>query len=489
MTRARSKPTKPKAAEAEASMGNYEAASYTDRRIQYFGSAPKDNRQEVTTSVRMSLLMKSRYAEKNYPSMCQFALDSVTYVVGDGIMPNSHAKNPEIGAEHVAYYLRKNRRPDITKRFSYSDLQKIKIHTWSIDGQVFVIRVKDAEGNLKQQVIESHRCVSPAKPKAGEVWTDGIRYGFAGEVLEYNFRMDDGRDEAMPAAAVRHIFKPLRASAGHGLPPLSQALTTMQDASEIAEMVKIGFKDVSDIPRVITKAGGTLDERTASEVTGRKGHATSKHADIARKMGGKLLTLDIGEKLEYPVPSQSTELWKNFNDALQRAMCGGGYPYEFVYDATKAGSAAVRMNLGKAGRYIGGIQTMLIECDLDPDYLEIVGEGIRNKEIRDDPNWMDVSWTCPPAPSIDNGRDANNDREDLKLCLTSYTELFKSRSKNFVSEARQQAADLAFLIGLEKEFGLPVNTLAQRFNTLPFNPDQVKAATMPADELTNEQPT
>lgn len=470
-------------------MGNFEAASYTDRRIQYFGSAPKDARKEVTSSIRMTLLMKSRYAEKNYPSMAQFALDAVTYVVGDGIMPNSHCKDPEIGAKHVAYYLRKNRRPDITNRFSYADLQKIKVHTWAIDGEMFVVHVKDAAGVRKQQLIEGHRCVNPAKPKDGQTWTDGIRYGEYGEVLEYNFRMDDGSDKAMPAASVRHIFKPLRASAGHGLPPLTQALTTMQDASEISEMVKTGFKDVSDIPRVITKAGGTLDERTASEVTGRKGTATSKHAEIARKMGGKLLTLDIGEKLEYPVPSQSTELWNNFNNALQRGMCGGGLPYEFVYDATKAGSAAVRMNLGKAGRYIGGIQTMLIECDLEPDYLEIVGEGIRKGEIPDDPNWMDVSWTCPPAPSIDNGRDATNDREDLKMCLTSYTELFKKRSMNFSTEARQQAADLAFLIGLEKEFGLPVNTLAQRFNTLPFNPDQVKAATTPADELATDQPS
>lgn len=482
MTRARSKPSvKPKAAQADA-MGNYEAASYTDRRIQYFGSAPKDNRKEVTTSVRMTLLLKSRYAEKNYPSMVQFALDNVTYAIGDGIMPTSHAKDPEVAAAHVAYYLRKNRRPEITNRFSYADIQKIKIHTWAIDGEVYVVKVKSASGEVKQQIIEGHRCVNPAKPKPTEVWTDGIRYGEYGEVLEYNFRNDDGTDKAMPASSVRHIFKPMRASAGHGLPPLAQALNTMQDASEIAEMVKTGFKDVSDIPRVITKAGGTLDERTASEVTGKRGHATKPYADLARKMGGKLLTLDIGEKLEYPVPSQSTELWNNFNNALQRTMCGGGLPYEFVYDASKAGSAVVRMNLGKAGRYIGGVQTMLIETDLEPDYLEIVGAGIKAGEIPDDPNWMDVSWTVPPAPSIDNGRDASNDREDLKACLTSYTELYKSRGKAFMPESRQQAADLAHLYALEAEFKLPANTLVQRYNAIPSTPEQVAAITPSEDQ-------
>jgi len=484
MTRARSKP---KTKKVEAYTGNYEAASLTERRIQYFGTAPKDNKLEVTNGTRMTLLRKSRYAEKNYPAMSQYSLDMVTYVVGDGLMPTSHALNPDVAEQHVKYYLRKKRRPDVTGRWSYTDVQAIKIHTWSIDGEVFVVKVQMSDG-IKEQIVEGHRCVTPAKPKPGDNWNDGFLYGEYGEIIAYNFRQDDGTDEMVPAAQVRHICKATRASAGHGLPPLAQALNTMQDAAEIAEMVKTGFKDVSDIPRVITKAGGTLDEATAGEVTGKRGKAEKPYADLSRQMGGKLLTLDIGEKLEYPVPSQSTELWNNFNNALQRAMCGGGLPYEFVFDATKAGSAAVRMNLGKAGRYVGAVQTMLIEDDLEPDYLEVVGKGIKDKEIPDDPNWMEVSWTCPPAPSIDNGRDASNDREDLKMALTSYTDLYKTRSKDFRKDARQQAADLAYLTALEKEFGLPVNTLAQRYNTLPFNPDQVNAATTPASELNDTQP-
>lgn len=475
MTRARSKP---KATKAEAYLGPYEAASWTERRIQYFGSAPKDNRLEVTNGIRMTLLRKSRYAEKNHPPMAQYALDMVTYVVGDGLMPTSHAMNPDVAEKHVKYYLRKKRRPDVTGRWSYTDVQAIKIHTWSIDGEVFVVKVR-TESGIKEQIVEGHRCVTPAKPKPNEVWNDGMLYGEYGQIIAYNFRQDDGTDQTLPAEQVRHICRATRASAGHGLPPLAQALNTMQDQAEIFEMEKTAVRDVSDIPRVITKAGGTLDEATAGEVTGKRGKAEKPYAELSRQMGGKLLTLDIGEKLEYPVPTRGTATWIGFNDALQRAMCGGGLPYEFVYDASKAGSAAVRMNLGKAGRYVGAVQTMLIEDDLEPDYIETVGAGIKAGEIPDDPNWMEVSWTCPPAPSIDNGRDASNDREDLKLGLTSYTDLYKTRSKDFRKDARQQAADLAYLAQLEKEFGLPVNTLAQRYNTLPVNDSQIEAITNP----------
>lgn len=484
MTRARSKT---KAIKAEAYNGPYEAASWTDRRIQYFGSAPKDNRLEVTNGIRMTLLRKSRYAEKNHPPMAQYALDMVTYCVGDGIMPTSHASNPDVAEAHVRYYLRKKRRPDVTGRWSYTDAQAIKVHTWAIDGEVFVVKVKTPDG-IKEQIVESHRCVTPAKPNPNDAWNDGFLYGEYGEIKAYNFRQDDGTDQTLDASMVRHICKATRASAGHGLPPLAQALNTMQDAAEIAEMVKTGFKDVSDIPRVITKAGGTLDEATAGEVTGKRGKADKPYSDLSAKMGGKLLVLDVGEKMEYPAPSQSTELWKNFNDALQRTMCGGGLPYEFVYDSTKAGSAAVRMNLGKAGRYVGAVQTMLIEDDLEPDYIETVGAGIRAGDIPDDPNWMDVSWTVPPAPSIDNGRDAANDREDLKQALTSYTDLYKKRAMDFRKDARQQAADLAYLASLEKEFGLPANTLVQRYNNMPSTPEQLNAITQPADEQPSANP-
>ena len=480
MTRARSKqPLKTAGKKAEQYDGNYNAASWTDRRIQYFGTAPKDARSEVTNGVRMTLLRKSRYAEKNHPPMAQYSLDMVTYAVGDGIYPTSHAKNPDVADTHVRYYLRKKRRPDITGRFSYSDAQKVKVHTWSIDGEVFVVRVKEDGGEVKEQIVEGHRSINPAKIPAGENWQDGFLYGHYGQIIAYNFRQDDGTDQRVEADRVRHICKATRASAGHGLPPLAQALNIMQDQAEIYEMEALAVKDVSDIPRVITKAGGTLDEHTAGEVTGKRGKAEQPYSDVSRKMGGKLLVLDVGEKLEYPVPTRGTATWIGFNDALSRSMCGGGLPYEFVYDASKAGSAVVRMNLGKAGRYIGAVQTMLIEDDLEPDYIETVGAGIAAGEIPDDPNWMDVSWTVPPAPSIDNGRDAANDREDLKLGLNSYTELYKTRSKDFRKDARQQAADLAYLAQLEKEFGLPVNTLAQRYNTLPFNDQQIEAITNP----------
>lgn len=470
----KSKKAKPVATgQAEAYLGDYQNSAWSERRISYYGGAPKDNRFEVTQANRFGLLQRSRYAEKNYPAMSQYALDMVTYVVGDGIWPTSHAKDEAKAKRYADYYMRKNRRPDATNRFTYVELQKVKVHTWSVDGEYFVITV-EINGAKKQQIIEGHRCINPKDAKTGDGWTDGMKFGSYGEILAYNFRLDDGSDSKVKAELVRHVSKATRASSAHGLPPLQQALSTMQDQAEIFEMEKTAVKDVSDIPRVITKAGGTLDADTAGEVTG---NAKNPYDNVSKKMGGKLLVLDTGEKLEYPVPTRGTNTWIGFNDALQRMICGGGLPYEFVHDSTKAGSGTIRMTLGKAGRYVGGVQTMLIELDLYPDWVQTIGDGIASGELPEDPDWMEVSWTVPPAPSIDNGRDANNDREDLKLGLTSYTELYRKRASNFKTESEQQARDLAWLAGLEQKYKLPINTLSQRYNTLPFNDSQLIAAT------------
>jgi hypothetical protein len=120
---------------------------------------------------------------------------------------------------------------------------------------------------------------------------------------------------------------------------------------------------------------------------------------------------------------------------------------------------------------------MLIEDDLTPSWNEIIAKGISDGELPDDPDWMEVSWTCPPAPSIDNGRDASNDREDLKLGLTSFTELYKRRAGNFEADSEQLARDIALLRRLEEKYKLPVNTLSQRYNTLPFNDQQITSIT------------
>ena len=191
-------------------------------------------------------------------------------------------------------------------------------------------------------------------------------------------------------------------------------------------------------------------------------------------MGGKLLVLEPGEDLKSVAPNFPRQGMDMFNAILSRQIASGGLPYEVVNDGSKAGSALVRMVLGKADRYVGDKQCMLHDCYLIPDWQWRIGSAIAAGLLPDDPNWADVEFSCPSTPSIDNGRDARNDRDDLRAGLTSYSEIYNKRGKKFEVVLEQKAQNMRFIHDIAEKYGLPVDEVAMVAGNSFLNFDPTK---------------
>ena len=438
---------------------NFQNAGMSFARRAWYGSAPQDARKDVSQYDRQSLLQKARYAEKNFPSMVQYANDMTMYVVGDGNMPTSHAADPAKAKLYEQYYYRETRRADATKRYTGEQLQRIIINTWAVDGEMFALKVTDpTTGRASVQLIEGHRVVSPTDTKqvTPDTW-DGIVYGKFGEVKGIWIQFGDGQYEFKVAGTYFHIADFKRVSGGHGLPPMAHALNSMQDLTEIIELEKRATKQVTDVPSILTKNGGSIDESMAADLNGA---GSSDLGSIGTQMGGKLLVLEPGEDLKSVTPNFPRQSMEMFNTVLSRQIAAGGLPYEVVTDGSKAGSALVRMVLGKADRYIGDKQCMLHDCFLVPDWQWRIGTGIALGELPDDPNWADVEFSVPATPSIDNGRDARNDRDDLRAGLASFTEIYAKRGKKFEKVIEQKAQNMRLIHDIAEKYGLPVDEVA-----------------------------
>ena len=94
-------------------------------------------------------------------------------------------------------------------------------------------------------------------------------------------------------------------------------------------------------------------------------------------------------------------------------ICAGGLPYEFVHDSTKAGSGTIRMTLGKAGRYVGSVQTMLIEDDLTPSWNEIIAKRIQRWPYQKRDH---MHLESDPGGNRLQRRRAENDKQDPQKC-------------------------------------------------------------------------
>ena len=432
----------PKAQAAQAWSSNFQNAGMSFARRAWYGSTPQDARKDVSQYDRQSLLQKARYAEKNFPSMVQYVNDMTMYVVGDGNMPTSHAADPAKARLYEEYYYRATRKADATGRYTGEQLQRIIVNTWAVDGEMFALKVTDSQGKATTQLIEGHRVVSPTTPNQvnPETW-DGIVYGKYGEVKGIWIQFGDGQFEFKEAGTYFHIADFKRISGGHGLPPMAHALNSMQDLTEIIELEKRCTKQVADVPSVLTKNGGSIDDSMAADLNGT---SSSDFGSIGSQMGGKLLVLEPGEDLKSVVPNFPRQSMEMFNTVLSRQIAAGGLPYEVVTDGSKAGSALVRMVLGKADRYVGDKQCMLHDCYLIPDWQWRIGTAIANGELPDDPKWADVEFSVPQSPSIDNGRDSANDREDLRAGLTSFSAIAKKRGGDFRKTFAELVEDILF---------------------------------------------
>ena len=85
--------------------------------------------------------------------------------------------------------------------------------------------------------------------------------------------------------------------------------------------------------------------------------------------------------------------------------------------------------------------------------------------------------------TVDAGRDAANDREDLKLGLLSFSEVFSQRGMNFEEEAEIKAQNVRYLLDLSKTYGVPFETLSNLLvNTPPGTVQQASTAPQPDAE-------
>jgi hypothetical protein len=94
-----------------------------------------------------------------------------------------------------------------------------------------------------------------------------------------------------------------------------------------------------------------------------------------------------------------------------------------------------------------------------------------------------VSWTTPKSVTVDGGRDSANDRDDLRIGLLSFSEIYNQRGMNFEEEAEIKAQNVRYLLDLSKTYGVPFETLSNLLiNTAPGTVEQTSSTPQPSAE-------
>ena len=189
--------------------------------------------------------------------------------------------------------------------------------------------------------------------------------------------------------------------------------------------------------------------------------------NMAVQMGGKIIALDVGESLTSLQSNRPSPTFSGFLRALHQDVSRGILPYSFIVDPSGNTGPGLRLDIAKADRTFQKWQNLIISQFCQNTWGFVIGFGIANGDLPDDPEWNKVSWTTPKRVTVDAGREAANDRADMELGLISASELYAQRGLDFRSEMAKRAEDMAFIINLAKTSGIPVEMLYKPTNIQP----------------------
>jgi len=461
------KPTLPKVKKntpaKKANVGGWNMTGYSTTRAQLYAPVAQDQRRDLSPRDRVEMMRRTRWGDRNSGMVRQILGDLTQYTIGDGIRPQSHCKNAKL---YEQYFHDWSRKCDITNRFSFAQAQAILLRSAARDGDSFAIKVRNASGDPKLQLVEAHRVGNPLPPeKEPAGMHDGMLFGAYGELTGFNVYRSDGTSRQVLATAMMQIVDMEYASGARGVPILAAAWNDIQDEMEILNLEKIAVKASSDISLVINKAGGQIDDNMATELGA---YAPSNGlGNLATQMGGKILALDVGESVSSLQSNRPSPTFVGMLKSIQQDISRGILPYSFVTDSAGNTGPGLRLDIAKADRTFQKWQNLIIEQLCIPSWGYIIGDAIANGDLPDDPEWNKVSWTTPKRVTVDAGRDSANDRADIELGITSLSEIFSSKGMDFRSELAKRAEDMAYIINLSKTTGVPIEMLYKPTNIQP----------------------
>jgi len=436
----------------EASAGGWQSTGLTRLRLGQYGAQPRDLRRDLSPFDRLSMVRKCRWAERNSGLFNQILNDLTLYSTGDGIMPQSHAEDPEKAKAYENYFEEWSKKCDITGRFSFAQAQNILLRGMLRDGDSFAIKTRNGSNAPKLQIMESHRVGDPLSPDVCPPGMhDGVQFGPYGELAGFSIYRSDGSARYIVSNAVMHVVDQEWASGARGVGILQSAVDLVQDSMDCRSLEILAMRDHGDVTRVLKKTGGFMPTDMGAEL----GQSTPlTQGQQYASMGGKILALEPGEDLQLLASNRGSQAI-GFLAALERDIVRV-LPYEFVSDPSKIGGASVRLVTAKAARVFGKYQQVIITTLCQPTWGYVIGQAIDSGELPDDPTWNDVSWTTPKSVTVDGGRDATNDRNDVEMGLLSMSELYAQRGLDFRKEMKKRASDMVFIIDEAKKAQIPV---------------------------------
>lgn len=440
-----------------------------------------DHSRELSSMTRTELVRSARYFKKNFGMLRGMGKSLVDHAIGPGVYFLPQAEDPTWSPEELDtwnalawdWLQEVAKICEVSGKMTLWEVQRVRTAAKFWDGEMFTAHSRSAAGYPQLQLIRCHNCGQFGDVKESDGWTDGIKLDDVNRSQAFRFRLKGEKFATVPARSVVHSYMLEESDSVRGVTPLAHALTTAHDILDTLSLEKESVKDLARTSRVIKNESGEDEDPESSHFDDGDGESTDDAGGPSYKLdqiwGAEIMRLRKGETMESFRSDRPSPAFTGFLDYVGRdATVGTGFPYEFAWSPEKLTGPGARFVLEKVRVGCDEWRRNEVEDTL-PFITFALSCGIELGELgrRTPRKWWKGEWIGGAEDvTIDKGRDANQDRENIKAALDSFKRYFARRGLWWKTELQQKAKEAAYIDELAKKYGIP----AERIHMSLLNP-------------------
>lgn len=452
-----------------------------DGTVPLINGTPRDFDKDVPLYDRNVLVQASRRLYANC-GIVKAADDKATYAVGNGWDPLFLGKDKDWGRQ-ASDWLKQKYFPISDVRGGIYDF-KTNLHLDSVNidvsGDFGILSVRAPSGWPMTQRVPSHRIdscgASEGKPLEtgkyqGLIIRQGVIYNAFGRAVGYRIRTDD--EAGYQDVSARDFFfcmDPAWYDQGRGVPAYAHAIKDLLSLKSAHGFEAMAMNILSAIGLIEENETGGPDptemfRNEAINSGNTTGPAPAKQdLPFVKTMFGGLVRFfrsQTGSKLSTLQHSRPGPNWESFWNRIVKMACAGtGWPYELLWNLSSLGGAALRSALGRANRAVQDRQNLLRPA-AKWEVQRAIAAAIELGELPFSPDWWRWDFVMPPALTVDAGRDAQQDREDYKLKITTLEDILAPEGKTVEQHYETLADEYLLLQEVAERRGVPPDALGQ----------------------------
>lgn len=427
----------------------------------------KDIDDLISTFDHATMVGRSRKIYANNGVVRGVINQKAQFVTGQAWIPQPLSKNKE-WRELASNFLSNFYRVADVKGFDLQTVIYLNSVAIDRDADAFILLTESKNGYPMIQCIPGHRCGQRDDSKTvtsgafkGYKIVKGIIQNKQGRAIGYRFLGDDttGKDDKdVSAENVIHLFDPEYVESSRGICLFGHCLNSFTDMEESTRR---------EMTVQLLMASQAFTEHL-NPIDDEIGNTTNLNLPLYETFEDGMIRVYRGGADSHLDPIQANNRpgsdWQAFHDRIERACILGANWSRSMLDYQGASSVDNRIALRLCESSVKDRQSLILPA-INRIVTYAIAKAIKNGLLPFDEEWMKFSFSMPAYITADASRIENSTRENLKLGITTMTEICESQGRSLEKHLREkyeeQALDLMIKKEIEEKYKVTLDPLPQ----------------------------